>query len=165
MVSAIKAHLENRLQERGLKKGDLPKAILIHELLGLCFLAITWTTCYYLPPSQIPVLKVPFERINRLIPQSIQSNTPNFIKGKVGCAYLESSCLRKILRPFSIPAKMIVTYNVITFLALKEQQQLSSSSSPTSSIKRYKKKNKEIDILANIDISNKKTLCSSPLLL
>ena len=153
MVLSIKAHLENRLAAKGLKKKDFPKAILIHEILGLCFLALTWTTCYYLPPSQIPLLKVPFEKMVSLIPENIKTNTPSYIKGKVGSAYLESSCLRKILRPFSIPAKMVITYNIVSFMALQEQISSSSSSSSSSKtstiIKKYNKKNKDIDIIAN----------------
>lgn len=54
VFTPIRQHLENRLQSAGLKPNDLPRAILIHELLGLLFLAFTWTSCYYLPPSQIP---------------------------------------------------------------------------------------------------------------
>ena len=152
MVLSIKAHLENRLAAKGLKKKDFPKAILIHEILGLCFLALTWTTCYYLPPSQIPLLKVPFEKMVSLIPENIKTNTPSYIKGKVGSAYLESSCLRKILRPFSIPAKMVITYNIVSFMALQEKISSSSFSSTTTTstiIKKYKKKNKDIDIIAN----------------
>lgn len=80
-----------------------------------------------------------------LIPQNVISSTPSFIKGKVGSAYLESSCLRKLLRPLSIPAKMVITYNVVSSLALQEQ----IASSPSSTIKRYKKKNKDVVILAN----------------
>lgn len=93
-------------------------------------------------------LKLPFDKMVSLIPTSIVTNTPSFIKGiyiiyiiitdiinitiitgRVGSAYLESSCVRKVLRPLSIPAKMIITYNLVTLISTQEQLASSSKSS------------------------------------
>lgn len=43
---------------------DIPKAVIIHEILGLIMLAVTWTICYYHPPSQIPLLTPHLARVS-----------------------------------------------------------------------------------------------------
>lgn len=120
-------------------------------------------------------LKLPFDKMVSLIPTSIVTNTPSFIKGiciiyiiitdiinitiitgRVGSAYLESSCVRKVLRPLSIPAKMIITYNLVTLISTQEQLASSSKSSlkSASSLNKTRRRSRSNPIILANQISS-----------
>eukprot|EP01039_Chlorochromonas_danica_P010964 gene10964-12190_t len=88
-----------RLHERGFTADDIPKAILIHEVLGIFMLALTWSLCYCLPLSTHPFFKKPLDRMAQRMPalvsRSIESNPflSHFLGSRFGVAYVESSCL------------------------------------------------------------------------
>lgn len=102
-------------KHKGLTVQDLPKAILCHELMGIVILALTWSSCYYFPPSQNKFLKEPISRMLALVPTavagSVQSNA--FLSSRLGTSYIESACLRKILRPVLLPSKLYLTYKMV----------------------------------------------------
>jgi len=97
--------------ENGISGQDLTKGIIFHELLGIMMLAITWTLCYYVQISKIPILKEPLTKMANMMPASVVQN--EFLSSRVGIAYLESSCLRKVIRPFTLPAKVVLTIKLI----------------------------------------------------
>jgi hypothetical protein len=44
----------------------------------------------------------------------------SFLNSKFGSAYIESSCCRKIIRPFTLPGKLLFTFKAIEFLSQNE---------------------------------------------
>ena len=102
---------ETYLAERGLSTRSLPRAIAIHEVLGLCMLAVTWRLAYLFPPSNLPVLKQPLARINAMVPQKL-----SFLSSRAGTSYIEASCMRKLIRPLTIPGKLYVTFIIMSNL-------------------------------------------------
>ncbi len=112
MESAIRKkreEAETYLVERGLSAKSLPRAIAIHEALGLCMLAVTWRLAYIFPPSNIPFLKQPLARIANAVPQRL-----SFLSSKGGASYIEASCMRKLVRPLTIPGKLYATFLIMS---------------------------------------------------
>lgn len=103
------------LEDRGFTARDVPKAIIFHEALGIAMLALTWTACFYFPPSQNVYLRSPIERMMRVMParltRTIHANA--FLNSKLGASYLESSCVRKLIRPITFPAKLFLTFKMV----------------------------------------------------
>jgi hypothetical protein len=64
-------HIHTHTQEHGFRAADVPKAIVVHELLGIAVLALTWSTCYKFPPSQNRYLKDPIAKVMGLIPKKV----------------------------------------------------------------------------------------------
>jgi len=105
----------DKLREKGFTAKDIPKAILFQELMYGVWLAMTWTTCYFFPPTQLPFLKKPIEAIMAKMPQKLSNSLAGngFLTSRFGQAYVESSCLRKLMRPFSFPAGIIITIKLL----------------------------------------------------
>ena len=120
------ARMQSYMTSHGLDASDIPKALVLHEILGFCMLAITWTFCYYFPLSKIPFFETQLKRLPPMHTFS-KSTTMNRVfdalSSRKGVAYLESSCLRKVVRPATIPGKMWVV-----FLLLKSMKSESVSS-------------------------------------
>ena len=51
--SKLSSRVRHKFLEHGMSAKDIPKAILFHEFLGLLLVAITWSSCYYFPPSKV----------------------------------------------------------------------------------------------------------------
>jgi hypothetical protein len=117
--------LVQKLQESGFNQDDIPKAIIFHEFLGIFMLALTWSLCYFFPPSQNQFLQKPIAKMKELVPQKLSNawSSNGFLNSKMGAAYVESSCLRKIIRPVTLPSKVFLT---IQFLKMTRK------TSPTS---------------------------------
>lgn len=105
----------NYFQEKGITVEKVPNAILIHELMGIFMLATTWSLCYCFPISQSKYLKKPIENMLSKMPNvfssAIQGN--DFLTSRFGISYMESSCLRKMIRPFTLPAKLFLTVKLV----------------------------------------------------
>lgn len=82
---------------------------------GFYQLAMTWSGCYFYPPSQHPMLKKPIAKMLSAIPSGIGNKFQQngFLNSKLGSAYIESSCCRKIIRPFTLPGKLYVTFKAV----------------------------------------------------
>jgi len=116
--SGIYSKFVSYFEEKGFKAHDIPKAIVIHGLLDVFILAFTWSSCYILAPSQMPLLKGPINKAISFLPDSFTrtaSNTP-FLSSRLGTAYIEASCLRKLIRPVAFPAKLYFTYQLVKVL-------------------------------------------------
>jgi hypothetical protein len=117
---------------------DIPKAILIHELLGIAMLAITWTACYHIQFSKFPVIKNRLNQIATMIPQQVSQSfsrlpymdTKEILQSRIGSSYLESSCLRKLIRPVTLPAKILLTYKLVKAFGTVEPEVISSVVTP-----------------------------------
>lgn len=115
-VLGLRDRLIKAFQDNGLTANDLTKAIVIHELLGIFMLALTWTLCYHFQISQLPVLQKPLAKISSMMPNVISSN--EFLNSRMGVAYCESSCLRKLIRPVTLPTKVIATVKLVQMTSL-----------------------------------------------
>jgi hypothetical protein len=108
----------NRLRDKGFTAQDIPKAIIIHEVFGVLMLALTWSLCYCYPLSETALLKQPIGSIMSKMPnilsRSIESN--KFLTSRLGVSYIESSCLRKLIRPITLPVKLILTLKLVESL-------------------------------------------------
>lgn len=103
------------LQDKGLQAADIPKAIIVHELLGFTMLFLTWSLCFFYPPSQTKLLKKPVERVLSMMPSALSNSVASngFLSSRMGSSYIESSCLRKIIRPATFPMKLFLTYEIV----------------------------------------------------
>jgi hypothetical protein len=104
-----------KFQEKGYSPTDIPKAIVFHELLGTVLLGLTWSLCYIYPLTQISFLRIPVERIKATMPVSVPHalSSNEFINSPLGISYLEAACLRRLLRPATVPAKVYLTFKMI----------------------------------------------------
>jgi hypothetical protein len=108
----FKGRFYSTLIDNGLnQKNSLPKAILIHEILGISILLFTWTMCIFVKPSSLPILQGPINKVASMIPSGIKSSYNNnyiaeILSTNLGKSYVEASCLRKCIRPITIPAKI-----------------------------------------------------------
>jgi hypothetical protein len=115
---------QNYLTSNGLESSDIPKAFVLHEVLGICMLAITWTFCYHFPLSNIPFFATQLKKLPSMHSYSkskAMTGVINAFSSKKGVAYLESSCLRKIIRPFTIPGKMWVVFVILKSLKAEDK--------------------------------------------
>lgn len=118
-IRAARLRMQNYFEEKSLHPTDIPKAILVHELLGMFILCSTWSMAHRFPPTKIPFLAGPIKQMERMIPASIKSAaTSNKIinritNSKYGASYIEASCFRKIVRPITIPLKLATTFMIL----------------------------------------------------
>jgi hypothetical protein len=107
--------ITKRFREKGFTTDQLAKAIFIHEILGIVILAVTWSSCYQWPPSQHPLLKGPSAKMRAAVPSGVSSKfqSNGFLNSRLGSAYIESSCCRKLIRPLTLPGKMLFTFKVV----------------------------------------------------
>lgn len=116
---------QSYLTAQGLDSSDIPKAFVLHEMLGITMLAITWTFCYCFPLKNIAFFETQFKKLPPVQSYS-KSKTMAVIldalSSRRGVAYLESSCLRKIIRPFTIPGKMWLVFTVLKHFKLNKEE-------------------------------------------
>lgn len=107
-----------KFAEHGFSATDIPRAIVIHEAMGIFMLALTWSLCYLFPLSQHPFLRHPIERIMNTMPKGLSSSIASngFINSRFGSSYIESSCLRKLIRPATLPTKVFLTFKFVELL-------------------------------------------------
>lgn len=124
------------LIERGLTLSDVPKAIIIHEALGISLLIMIWTGCYIIRPSHY--LFLPFKRrfpkyvelLHNKVDNKLnkyrekmklnQGKLFNWIeKERLLVSLAESVVMRNLLRPITVPLKLYATYKIILFLKPK----------------------------------------------
>jgi len=112
---SARARINDYFEQKELSARDIPKAIAVHELLGLLILASTWFTAYNFPPSKIPFLAGPIKRMETILPARLKSFTSNnpVLASRAGQAYIEASCVRKLIRPATIPLKLTATFVIL----------------------------------------------------
>lgn len=152
-----------KFAEHGFSATDIPRAIIIHEAMGIFMLALTWSLCYLFPISQHPVLRNPIERIMNSMPKGLSSSISSngFINSRFGSSYIESSCLRKLIRPATLPTKVFLTFKLVELLhkfdALPAAVVVSNISDQPGSSSSPKVKALSADRLTTPSISLKKT--------
>jgi len=118
------------MERHGVQASDVPKAIALHEAMGLSWLAGSWWACYRLEPSsalaggladRFPSLadraaameraKVRFGRWSAAltwIPALRSVDRP-----RLALALAESMVCRNVLRPATVPGKLLLCYWLI----------------------------------------------------
>jgi len=111
-IAEAKEKVRHYLLENGLRPVEIPKAILLHELIGLSILVLSWSVCYRFPPSQIPVMVGPINKMKEMVPARIRAamSSSSMLTSKLGQSYIEASCCRKLVRPLTIPSKLYITF-------------------------------------------------------
>lgn len=107
----LRSRLINAFKEQGLTAEDIATAVVIHEAMGIFMLALTWSLCYFFPLSTFPILAKPLAKIASLMPKVIAGN--ELLTSRLGVAYGESSCLRKLIRPLTLPTKIVLTVKLV----------------------------------------------------
>jgi hypothetical protein len=122
--------LQKKLKDKGITAKEFPKAIVIHELMGYAMLAMTWSFCYFFPLSKQKFLQKPIKVIMSKMPKGFRRTIAknNLINSRLGTAYIESSCLRKLIRPFTLPAKILLTIKIVEWTLRYSQPKVSLSS-------------------------------------
>ena len=74
-----------------------------------------------MPIARNPMLKDHIKNLQNKFPESWSTNISGTIKKfplpeKVTNAYIESSCFRKLIRPITLPGKIVLTYEAIKFM-------------------------------------------------
>ena len=120
----LTTRLTTYMSSNGLEPRDVPRAIFLHEALGLCMLALTWGLCYLHLPSQNQFLRPHFQKAMSFVPQNVKnfanSKLPISTNYKIERAYLESSFMRKVIRPITLPGKLWLTYELVSMIAKNE---------------------------------------------
>lgn len=114
-MKAAKKRMTDFFESKGIAAQDIGKAIAVHEAMGLGMLAVTWSSCYLFPPSQSKLMARPIASMKAMLPNKMLSGIGNnaVFQSKYGSSYIEASCCRKIIRPFTIPGKLWATYYVV----------------------------------------------------
>lgn len=121
---------KDRFSKFDIDPKDIPKAIVIHEFLGYTMLALTWTACYHFPLSKSPFIQSKINSVSQMMPKSLTNSMNNIkipfidkevLSSRIGSAYVESSILRKLIRPVVLPTKVFVTYKIVKALSKMEK--------------------------------------------
>ena len=129
MVGFPNKYFHGRFEKLDFDAKDIPKAILIHELLGVTMLALTWSACYHFQISKSPFFQSQAAKMAKMLPEKLGNQLSNIqipfidsavISSRMGTAYIESSVLRKIIRPITLPGKVLLTMNLVKAIAKAE---------------------------------------------
>ena len=126
--------LKQFLVSKGVTAGDLGKAVIIHEVLGVSILLTAWAGCWAVKPSKHLVRALQLrqsEQWRRLEPRIQQSKFVKMIKeskhlspktaGDLTIAFGESYFLRKLAMPVLIPLKLWLTYELVIMTKTKDE--------------------------------------------
>ena len=130
---------ENYMNEMGLSPSDVPKAVIIHEGLGLGLLGGIWAACFAVQPSvrvvrplraavggslpgeerlggQFEAAMVSMEqRVKRYVPAGSDPR-------RLVVSLAESAVARNLARPVTIPLKLWLTYRIMTGMSSSRQR-------------------------------------------
>ena len=119
------ARLRALLARQGLGPGDLPKAVVVHEGLGLAVLGGAWAACLAASPSSRLFAALQERRATEwaaarararssgLVRWAATRTTTTSTAARLGVAFAESFFLRKLCAPVLVPAKLWLTYKII----------------------------------------------------
>ena len=114
------------LSNAGLSPTDLPKALMIHECLGVSVLLLAWGGCWAVKPSRrlLAALQVrrvaDWQKAEQIVEKSklvklVRSN--QYLSSRrgteLGVAFGESYFLRKLCMPVLVPLKLWLTFQMM----------------------------------------------------
>ncbi|CAN0076767.1 unnamed protein product, partial [Phaeothamnion confervicola] len=112
----------------GIATSDLPKALVVHELLSISFLFATWGLFYHFEPTRSALFQPvghaieqsvwpPMVGARRVYQTALVTAETQFSKSKylaardparLAASAAESSAFRKVLRPVTVPGKLLL---------------------------------------------------------
>eukprot|EP01023_Acetabularia_acetabulum_P069135 TRINITY_DN9940_c0_g1_i1.p1 TRINITY_DN9940_c0_g1~~TRINITY_DN9940_c0_g1_i1.p1 ORF type:complete len:182 (-),score=12.85 TRINITY_DN9940_c0_g1_i1:96-578(-) len=146
MAGRLKAWFE----EQGLSAVDIPKAFVIHEVIGISFALAAWTLCYTVEPSKkvmrpitgglsrsskvSPLIKLTdgaMKKAQKIIADMKWLQTSWIGKrdsARLTTSLAESICFRAIVKPFTFTFKLWASWKLVvmskpTHYKLQQQQQ------------------------------------------
>eukprot|EP01026_Neomeris_dumetosa_P066344 TRINITY_DN64141_c0_g1_i1.p2 TRINITY_DN64141_c0_g1~~TRINITY_DN64141_c0_g1_i1.p2 ORF type:complete len:155 (-),score=3.61 TRINITY_DN64141_c0_g1_i1:164-628(-) len=145
MVGRIRTWFE----EQGLSAADIPKAFVIHEVIGISFAIAAWSMCYAIQPSKTVMRPVlgglqKNQKGNTLIKlsdkamQKAQKTVSNmkWLQGswlgqrdpaRLTTSLAESICFRALVKPLTFTFKLWASWKLVLVLKrrqIKNQQQI-----------------------------------------
>jgi len=132
--------LKNWFRDQGLGPEDIPKAVIIHEVLGAGMAIAFWSACYVIQPSSkmfAPVnsaarknrfLERTYSRalvqaqktvatMSKRLPGGSRLNT-----GRLTASLAESICVRAAIKPATFPFKLWASYKMVVATKPREQR-------------------------------------------
>lgn len=113
------------LKTRGIV--DIPMAIAIHETIGVTLLAGAWYMCYKFQPYNTlarhylpPTLVIDTKKLNKTV-GFLSKVSVKVDPARLGVALAESTAIRKLAMPLTIPAKLWLTWKVVMTLRPKSE--------------------------------------------
>jgi len=116
------------LNSAGLTPGDLPTALVIHEVLGVSVLLSAWAACWAVKPSRHLLIALQVRRLPQWQAAQQTANKSRLVQavrsskylsssrgGELGVAFGESYFLRKLCIPVLVPLKLWGTYKLVVW--------------------------------------------------
>jgi hypothetical protein len=116
------------LIEKGLVASDLPKAAVIHEVMGLTYLGGLWGCCYWVQPTAFIAARFSTESVNqsamaKRMKEALEQAERKLLSWKAWVPVTEprrlvvslgeSLFIRTATRPVMVPIKMWLTWQLI----------------------------------------------------
>uniref|UniRef100_A0A7S0WNF0 Uncharacterized protein n=1 Tax=Pyramimonas obovata TaxID=1411642 RepID=A0A7S0WNF0_9CHLO len=130
--------------EQGLTVADIPKAIVLHEVVSIGFAAATWMVAYQTQPGKTLAMAVPADKRPKFLVNGYkaamgaakkQVEKTSFLKRisdperlTVSCA--ESICFRGIIKPVTVPGKLWAAWKLT--LMTKSRAHINKAPKPPS---------------------------------
>ena len=118
-AEAVKAYFT----DRGLTVSDIPKAIAVHEGLGLTIYAAAWAGCYAAQPIKHLAAVLPARAAGRvdaaMAAADARVRSWSWLRrvsrdpARLVVGLAESIVLRNVLRPVTIPGKLWLTWKIV----------------------------------------------------
>ena len=118
--------VKNFFSSAGLSPTDLPKALVIHECLGVTVLLTAWAGCWAVKPSRKLLSALQVRKISewkKAQEKVDKSKLVRFVRtnkylsskrgAELGVAFGESYFLRKLCMPVLVPLKLWMTYQMM----------------------------------------------------
>lgn len=130
--------LLQHFEESGLVPLDIPKALAVHEILGIGLLGGAWAACYHLQPTQrglasfgaasAPMISAMEKAKLRIAKWSAWTSRVPLLRsadqGRLLVSLAESSVARKVIVPVTVPLKLWLSCYAV--LAIKGKSATSS---------------------------------------
>ena len=117
-------------KEQGLGAGDIPAAIVVHELIGLAMAAGFWTLCYRLQPAKVVGARLSgalsnsqaaqaaynhamLHATNRVRQMSWLTNNSRIDPARLTTSLAESLVLRATIKPATFVFKLWASYHLV----------------------------------------------------
>ncbi|KAJ1492352.1 hypothetical protein T484DRAFT_1771689 [Baffinella frigidus] len=117
---------KNFFAERGVGPEDIPKALVVHEAVGMSWFAGSWAVCYAVQPARFLASKVSAERAHQAFQAAERKlhSWSTFLdrvpglrsanRARLVVSLAESSIIRKVALPVTVPLKLWVAWQAVT---------------------------------------------------
>ncbi|KAK3233646.1 hypothetical protein CYMTET_56072 [Cymbomonas tetramitiformis] len=122
--------------EQGITVSDIPKAIIIHEVISVALAAFWWAACYQVQPIRAIARRVPrgrgaYEKALVIAKGKVDKmqwlkRLPGSDSPRLTTSFAESLILRGFLKPISFPGKLWASYK-LTIMCKPRQKCIEST--------------------------------------